>query len=135
MNIEKGIQTQWPLIDALEALLPVARVFTGRAKGSPTIPYCSVVVAALPTDERSDKTMFRTANIRFQVWTEDYAEGQAIQTALVAGFENAGFALDDGYVDDMRHVDSTALQEDESTDSTWQFLTVFDAACNEDRTN
>lgn len=135
MNIEKGIHTKWPTITALEALLPVARVFTGRAKGSPAMPYASIVVAAMPTSDRSDKGMFRDANIRIQVWTDDYDVGKAIQTAIIAGFENTDFALDDGDVYDMHHDDSTALEEPDSTEPLWQFVTIFSAACREDRTN
>ncbi len=135
MNIEKGIQTQWPTIDALEALLPVERVFTGRAKGSPARPYATIVAPALPTEARGTLTMFREANIRFQVWAQDFDTGKAIQTAIVDGFENLDFSLDDGAVYDMKHEDSTALQEDESTDSIWQFITIFGAKCSEDRVN
>jgi len=135
MNIEKGIHTQWPTLTALEALLPVARVFTGRARGGPRMPYASINVAGLATNGRGDKSMFREANVRIQVWAEDFDTGKAIQSAVVDGFENAAFDLDDGHVCDMKHEDSTALQEGESIDSIWQFVTVFSAACREDRVN
>ena len=135
MNIEKGIHTKWATIAALEALLPAARVFTGRAMGSPVKPYASIIVAAMPTEERSDKGMFRAANVRIQVWSTDYDSGKAIQSAIEAGFENTDFALDDGTVFDMQHDDSAALQEEDSTDSIWQFVTIFTAKCREDRTN
>ena len=133
MNIEKGIQTRWPTITALEALLPVARVFTDRAPPGTTKPYAAVIVPAMPTNRRSDKGMFREPNIRFQVWSDIYTEGKAIQKAIVKGFENANFALDDGVVSDMRHEDSTALREGDSIDAIWQFVTVFSAGSREDR--
>lgn len=135
MNIAKGIHTIWPTIAPLEALLPVARVFTGRAQGSPVMPYASVMIPAMPTVGRSDKGMFRVPNVRIQVWSEDYASGKAIQTALVAGFENLDFDLDDGHIDDMHHDDSGEFQEEKPTGDVWQFVTVFSAAGHEDRTN
>jgi len=135
VNIEKGIHTIWPTIDALEALLPVARVFTGRAPAGTAKPYASIVVAGMATNARGDKSMFRDANVRIQVWSDTYAVGKAIQAAIIDGFENRDFALDDGAVADMHHDDSAALRESDSVDSVWQFVTVFSATCREDRVN
>ncbi len=137
MNIEKGIHTQWATIDALVALLPASRVFTGRAPAGTTKPYASITVAAMSTGGRSDKGMFRTPNIRIQHWvTKDtFANGKAIQSAIEAGFENADFDLDDGAVHDVHHVDSAHLLEEDPAESLWQFVTIFDFECREDRTN
>ncbi len=133
MNIEKGIQTRWPTISALEALLPVARVFTGRAPAGTVKPYASIMVASMPTAGRSDKGMYRDPDVRFQVWSDTYAVGKAIQDAITDGFENADFALDDGVVNDMRQVDATGLQEGEAVDDVWQFVSIFSAGSREDR--
>lgn len=137
MNIEKGIHTQWATIGALVALLPASRVFTGRAPAGTTKPYASIAVAAMPTEGRSQLGMFRTANIRIQHWVtkDNFDNGKAIQSAIEAGFENTDFALDDGTVHDVHHVDSTHLLEEDPTEPLWQFVTIFDCECREDRTN
>jgi hypothetical protein len=99
------------------------------------MPYASVMIPAMPTVGRSDKGMFRVPNVRIQIWAEDYSTGHAIQKAVVAGFQNLDFDLDDGRVDDMQHEDSGEFQEEEPTSDIWQFVTVFSAFGHEARTN
>ncbi len=134
MKIAKGFQDKWSTIAALEALLPAARVFTGRIPSGTAQPYAMITIPTGPHTERSDKRMRQTYNVRIQVWPLTYDTGEAIQAAIEDGFSNIGMDLDDGNVSDVRHVDSAQLQEEDTTDSSWQFITVFDAVAGKDRT-
>lgn len=135
MNVEKGIHTLWAATAALEALLPVARVFTGRVPAQPQQPYATILSPLSPTFQRTDKGMIREVQIRIQVWPLDFATGRAIQNAIDDGFSNTAFDLDAGRVVDLQHDDSSSLQEVESDDASWQFISTFTAVAHKARTN
>jgi hypothetical protein len=136
VNIEAQIHTLWPTIAALEAVLPVARVFTGRARGSPPMPYACLTVPGSSTRARTSQGMLRDVQLRIQHWVahNDFPDGRTIQERIEEGFGNRAFDTDDGRVIDMRHEDSFHLQDSEATSADWQFVTIFSLRTRRDRT-
>jgi hypothetical protein len=136
VDIEQRIHTLWPTIAALEAVQPVARVFTGRVPEGTAKPYASITRPGSTTHTRTTFGMLRDVQIRIQHWVDRdaFSDGEAIQAAIEEGFGNRAFDTDDGRVIDMRHEESFHIQDSESTKSDWQFVTIFSLLVRRDRT-
>lgn len=135
MNIEAQIHTLWPTIAALEAVLPVARVFTGRAPTGTEKPYAVIGRPGSSHRERTDKGNYRDVQIRIQHWVawDQFATGESIQSEIEKGFDSRAFDTDDGRVIDMTHKDGFNVPDAEATKSDWQFVTIFSLATRRDR--
>ena len=135
MSILQRIHAIWPTIDALEALLPVARVFTGRVPADIVLPCCSVTQDNSTGNERTSDGLYRDVQIQFSVWVakEQHDAGAAIQAAIENGFASRDFADGDNRVLDMRLEDSGELEEDDEAEPLWQFITTFTALERRDR--
>lgn len=135
MSILQRIHTIWPTIAALEALLPVARVSTGRVPDGTRKPFCSITAPNSTASERTSQGLYRDAQIQFSVWVakEQHDAGAAIQAAIENGFASRDFADGANRVIDMRLEDSGELEEDDEAEPLWQFITTFTAAERRDR--
>ena len=133
MNIEAGYHTKWATVAALEALLPVANVYTGRVPAKPTRPYASIRIDRMETVGRSQLSIMRDVDIRVSIHPTSYDNGKAIHDALLDGFENTSFALTDGAVEECQHSNTEIDQADENDESSWQFDAIFANQAREDR--
>ena len=134
MTLEAKIHTIWPTVPALEALLPVARVFTGRAPRGSTMPYASIQRPAGTVTGRTDKATVKQVQLRIQVWHTDFDAGQAIHDAIESAFENRDFDLTDGKVIDLEPDSKYWLEEPDTEQQVFQFVTTFTAHINRART-
>ena len=123
MNLEQAIHQRWADTPALEALLPAARLKTGRTRGDP-MPYATL-------SRRRNRTRLRTnagdaideVALEIDVYCDDYDAGRAIAAAVQAAFDRAGFDLPGGdRAVQMRRADDAASQD---ADGTWQFALQF----------
>ena len=125
MTLEGAIHARWAADSPLATALPVARLFTGEARGNPALPYAAL--------ERGDeKTLARTnsgARVEevafvFHVWTSDIEAGKAIAAAIERVFDQAAFTFTGGAVLDLRR---TSAKEESQPDGTWLFVCEYSA--------
>jgi hypothetical protein len=123
MNLEQAIHQRWADTAALEALLPAARLATGRSQGD-VMPYATLAReqnrAALRTNagDALDETI-----LRIDVWCEEYDAGHAIAEQVKAAFDRSAFDLSGGdRVVQMRRSSDSASQD---ADGVWRFTLRF----------
>lgn len=123
MKLEQAIHQRWEAADALNSLLPVANVKTGRSLDA-SLPYASIARKAV-------RTVFRTnagdaldeVVLEVHVWHDDYDAGRDIVEQVNTAMDRADFALSDGQqVVQMRRTGESDSQHDEGV---WQFMVQF----------
>lgn len=136
MNLSAILHTRWAAASALEALLPAARVFTGRIPDGTANPCARIYFPGSARGKMSDKASERATQVRISHWVDeaDFGTGQDIQDAIEEAFDNYGAALEDARLVTLRHDNSYVLQDVSSTSKDWQFVTQFTATINKDRT-
>lgn len=130
MSIESQFQALLVADVALTALVPAARIITGRAprtiaEASPFAPYLTIERPAGATRKRTRDAVYRDEMIRVTVWAENYAQGEPIERAMIAALDNRDFELEDGTALDIRQDDGYALQDDEPEENYWQIVRQF----------
>jgi len=72
-SLLRTIQLKWAEDSTLEALIPVARVYTGRVPQTEIVnfPYVSVKAAQGGRRGRSDKKWYSFGPLSFHVWVEE----------------------------------------------------------------
>jgi len=120
MGLLAAIHDLWESEAALEALLPAERVFTGRVPQFKAMPYASIESSTSSPHVRTNDSMARDVGLTIHVWTETYAEGDAIRQEIEAAFANRTIETDDGNVLDVTIESSGSLQEDDPSETTWQ---------------
>jgi hypothetical protein len=130
MGLAEAIHDLWEANTALNAALPVARVFTGRIPAGTPMPYARLEFPASAGRGRGTQSRFTDRQIRVHLWTaaEDFATGEAIQTAVEDALADQDFSAGDaGEVLDVHHDNSNSEQEDEATNKAWHFVIQFTA--------
>jgi len=122
MSLLAAIHDLWESEAALEALLPVEQVFTGRVPQFWEMPYASIEQPSSGEHVRTNSSMVRDVGLTIHVWTETYAEGDAIRRQIEAAFANRTIETDDGKVLDVIVESSGAIQEDEPGKTAWQTI-------------
>ena len=123
MNLEQAIHQRWADTPALEALLPAARLKTGRSRGDP-MPYATLTRQRNRTALRSNAgdAVDETA-LQIDVWCEEFDAGHAIAEQVKAAFDRAAFDLSGGdRVVQMRRTGDAASQD---PDGVWRFALQF----------
>ena len=122
-----AIHTLWPTIAALEALLPVARVFTGRVPAGVAFPRAAITRPGSTGDSRTNDSLYRTVSIQISVWVKAaaYLAGEAIQEAIEDGFSAQGFSTTAGRALDVLIENSFSMFEDDPVNPLWQFVTTL----------
>ncbi|HEY1065909.1 MAG TPA: DUF3168 domain-containing protein [Pirellulales bacterium] len=106
MSLEAEIHTQWAAKSALAGLLPVERVFTGRAPPDTSLPYAVLsLMSSRPVMRTSEGESVVDSLVRFNLYTSRFDEGSSIAATISSksdGFLNAAFSFDGGEVLDVR---------------------------------
>ena len=125
-NIEGAIHSWWadgtiPAAVALNALLPVARVFTGdkQIEESTFSPFAKINREGEPGANYTNCGRRDDVLIRLTIWHENEASGKAIADAAVACFDNQGRPP---AIETIRKSNRFHIQED---DGVWQFVIDF----------
>lgn len=136
MNLPAIIHTRWAAASALNTLLPAARVFTGRIPAETANPCARLHFPGSARGKMSDKASERATQVRISHWVDeaDFGTGQDIQDAIEEAFDNYDAALEDSRLVNLRLDNSYVLQDAESTNKEWQFVTQFTATVKKDRT-
>jgi len=118
MGLERAIHERWATDYLLCALLPVAQLTTGTARGETNLPYVVLTRA-------EDRVLVRTSSgtsidrvvLRFTVWAASLDQAQEIAQAVARRSDRADFALPDDGVLNMQRAAATQSQAD---DGSWR---------------
>lgn len=124
-SVAEQLHALWAADSTLHAALPATRAFTGRVPHSTTMPYASLTQ---PMGSRAGQgTINRRADEQWQiqVWSEDYATGEAIQRAIAAAFDNADAELANGNILKISVESQFVVEEEEPDSSVWQITTML----------
>jgi len=123
MNLEQAIHQRWADTAALEALLPAARLKTGRSRGD-SMPYATLTRERNRTALRSNAgDALDESKLRIDVWCEAFDAGHAIAEQVKAAFDRTAFDLSgDDRVVQMRRIGDAASQD---ADGVWRFTLRF----------
>jgi Protein of unknown function (DUF3168) len=117
MNLESEIQRRWAADFRLLGLVPVERVFTAVAAGSPALPY--VVIERRKTKPKvrtSSGTTIDETKLRLHIRAEALAAAEEVARAVAGRLERADFPLAEGRVLDIVLVDQSHQR---AGDGTW----------------
>ena len=129
MSLEQAIHLRWQNDAPLAALVPVTRVFTGKAVGSPVLPYVVLTRRATePIDYTSSGTRIARAVMRIDVIDDDLDDAKAIGVEMLRLFDRADFAMAVGTVLNMQLRD---LREEMHDDASWCLSVDFDVTTQE----
>ena len=129
MSLEQAIHLRWQNDAPLAALVPIARVFTGKAVGSPLLPYVVLTrQAAEPIDYTSSGTRIAGAVMQFDVIDDDLDDAKAISVEMLRLFDRADFAMTVGTVLNMQLRDQ---REEMHDDASWCLSIEFDVMTQE----
>lgn len=117
----------WESEAALAALLPAAKVYTGRVPFGVTLPYASIDQPSMSGRARSNGSEFADVAIRLSVWSATYAAGQAIADAIEQAFGNRKLTYGGCTVLDFRHESTNSEQEEDPEERAWRFIIQFSA--------
>ena len=123
MNLEQAIHERWAADAALAALVPAARVTTGRSLRTAR-PYVTILPERAQTSVRSNAgETIEEITLRMNVWHDDYGAARAVVERIRAVFNGVGFALSGARrVLHMRRLSESALQH---ADGVWQLSVRF----------
>jgi hypothetical protein len=97
----QSIADRWQASTELTALMPLARVFTGRIPTTEEyrMPYVSIAQGASRSLYRTDKTQSYAVSIAFHIWVDDadIATAERIEAALTAAYAEGGWSYDTGF--------------------------------------
>jgi hypothetical protein len=133
MSIEKAIHAIWPTVEPLQAVMPAARVFTGRVPPKTAMPYCRIDHPIGSNAGRTNEKLLRDEQIRILTWADSFSSGRAVQKQIEDAFASRDFSTDDGEVTDMAWDDSSNAETDTQTDWKWLFITIFGLKANQPR--
>ena len=124
MNLEQAIHAHWAADAELDALLPVARLTTGR--GGTAAPHATLLIrairSALPTNQGP---ALREMAVRVTVWHDRYADTKTIAERIRERFDGALLALSpSGRIARLCHEADSIRQHD---DGHWQWTVDFKA--------
>ena len=129
MSIEQAIHLRWQNDAPIAALVPVSRVLTGMAVGSPALPYVVLSRRATePVDYTSSGTRITRVAMRLDVIDDDLDSVKAIGDEILRLFDRADFALTVGSVLNMQLRD---LREEMHDDAAWRLSVDFDVMAQE----
>jgi len=125
----------WAADNTLCALLPAARVFTGRvpAPDSATMPYARIEQPGGARGIRTNESIYPEVSIVFHVWSDDFDTADAIRKAIEQVYQNQEFDYDAGSVKDLRYNSHTSRQPDLPTYTAWETLVSYTAKCCQTR--
>jgi hypothetical protein len=78
-----ALHDYWADTAALTALVPAARVFTGRVPGGTAEPYVAIVPAGKRQAIRTNSGKADWRTVQFQVISSTFASGEAIADAII----------------------------------------------------
>jgi len=129
MSLEQAIHLRWQNDAPLAALVPETRVFTGKAVGSPLLPYVVLTRQATePVDYTSSGTRIARAVMQFDVIDDDLDDAKAIGVEMLRLFDRADFAMTAGTVLNMQRRDQRETMHD---DASWCLSVKFDVTTQE----
>jgi hypothetical protein len=129
MSLEQAIHLRWQNDAPLAALVPITRVFTGKAVGSPVLPYVVLTRQATePVEYTSSGTRIAKAVMRFDVVEDDLDDAKATGIEMLRVFDRANFAMTAGTVLNMQLRDQREAMHD---DASWCLSIEFDVTTQE----
>jgi len=126
-SLEAKLHELWAADAVLDALLPAARVFTGRVPPETATPCARIELSGSTLSERSNQSLFHLEIFRVGIWTDDLNEGRLILRAVENAFVNLDFEIGEDRVLDAKHDASTLIQSEDPDDTTWQIVCQFTA--------
>jgi len=126
MNLAEKIHERWQSNSVLEALLPVARFFTGNYfTDEPTLPYAIMTFPdGRPIWQHNDDSAVDAVTVRIQIVDDNYDDGLAILNAVKSAFNRQDFNLTGSdSVLTMERGSDTAIQDD--VNGVWSFIIDF----------
>jgi hypothetical protein len=119
MSLEQAIHEYWASTAALDALLPAARVTTGRSSGV-AMPYATIEqIESRPTLPTNLGDAVEAVTIRVTLWHDDHAAGHAIAEQVEIALDRATLTLPGGgQVARFRRLRSSVSQH---PDGLWQW--------------
>jgi hypothetical protein len=123
MKLEQAIHQRWEATEALNSLLPVAGVTTGRSFDT-SLPYASITRTTVRTILRTNSgDALDEVLLEIHVWHDDYDAGREIVQQVNAAMDRADFPLSDGgQVLQMRRAGQSDSEHD---DGVWRFTLRF----------
>lgn len=128
MNLLQNIHTIWEASSALKAMIPTARVFTGRApKGTLCPPaYASITSPQLSTDDKSNDSNYDIKEVRIAAWFESLKSAETFNALILDTYRDIDFDLENGAEALNLSLDTqNVLEEDDPTQKRWQAITNF----------
>ena len=124
MNLAQVIHQRWAADEALDNLLPAARVYTGMSV-DPTTPYAVITRQSdRPVAYLSDGSTVDRVGLRVGVFHDNYDAGAAIVHQVKVAFHLAQFALSGS--DRVINMQRSNDFEQQSADGVWEFAVDFD---------
>lgn len=125
MNLAQVLHQRWAAAEALNALLPVSRVFTGMST-DPVAPFAVISKrSGRPLASFSDGSGIDVVGVRIQVFHERYDSAAAIVEQVKTTFDRTAFPLAGS--DRVLHVERTNEFEGQEKNGTWRM--VIDLQC------
>jgi hypothetical protein len=123
MNLAQVIHQRWAAAEALNDLLPAARVYTGLSVDL-TMPFAVISKQSdRPVSRCNDGSAVDTIGVRIQVFHDDYDSAAATVQQVKAVFDQSSFALAGGdRVITMQRADDSEQQEE---DGVWRMVIDF----------
>ena len=123
MNLAQVIHQRWASAEALSALLPAARVYTGMSV-DPATPFAVIAKESdRPLERFGDGSAIDVVKIRIEVFHENLDGGAAVVHQIKVAFDCTSFDLaGSDKVINMERSNDFAIQQD---DGTWRFVIDF----------
>lgn len=95
MTLEQAIRAHWAATSALNDLLPVTRLVTGRTRTLAS-PYATLLRSGTRNVGHTSAGRIDAITLRLELWHDDYAAGRTVMTAIDTAFRTATLTLSDG---------------------------------------
>jgi len=119
LDIERAIHERWAATGALEELLPVENVTTGRSARA-SVPYATIERdASRPSLPTNSGNAIEDIALRIHVWHDDYDAGRAIAGQVEAAFDGATLTLAEASSARLRRKGSLVKHH---ADGAWQWV-------------
>jgi hypothetical protein len=128
MGLLKSIAEIWAQDTALSALMPVARVFTGRVPQTDQykFPYVSILKTTATPVQRSDKAQRSFVTVSFHIWLDDsnLGIGEEIAIAIENCFPERSWSYGDSryVIDVLDEGPAIETQVDLATYKAWEVI-------------
>jgi hypothetical protein len=127
MNIGQVLHARWAANNALNTLLPVAKVMTGTFFAiDPVFPYATITRPGDTTEDYDNEGAAKErVTVRVTVYhhRDNYDEGLAIADAVKSAFDRSAFDLSGS--DKVLNMQRTGYEELQDEKDNWYFVIDF----------